>query len=189
MKSDLLLKKYPPLKYILLINNIFFIISKIENKNIENFFSKKFIQALYKRIDNYIIKYLKASWNKIDEITFDDKEIIVYENDNKTLKTTSKELIKKKFSAFNETMKLNQKFQQHIQIIDRKIEQKIIEKNIEYICDRYQKFYDKFSSMDFTKFRTKYLIYNDASEVEQDLRLYFMPDGDNNNNNNNIKLD
>ena len=189
LKSDLLLKKYPPLKYILLINNIFFIISKIENKNIENFFSKKFIQALYKRIDNYIIKYLKASWNKIDEITFDDKEIIVYENDNKTLKTTSKELIKKKFSAFNETMKLNQKFQQHIQIIDRKIEQKIIEKNIEYICDRYQKFYDKFSSMDFTKFRTKYLIYNDASEVEQDLRLYFMPDGDNNNNNNNIKLD
>ena len=78
----------------------------------------------------------------------------------------------------------------HIQIIDRKIEQKIIEKNIEYVCDRYQKFYDKYSQFDFTKFRNKYLIYNDASEVEQDLRLYFLPDGDNNNNNkNNIKLD
>jgi hypothetical protein len=37
-------------------------------------------------------------------------------------------------------MKLNQKFQQHIQIIERKIEQKIIEKNIEYICEREQKF-------------------------------------------------
>ena len=190
LKSDLLLKKYPPLKFILLINNIFFIISKIENKTIENFFNKKFIQMLYKRIENNIEKYLKSSWNKIDEITFDDKEIIVYENDKKTLKTTSKELIKKKFSVFNETMKLNQKFQQHIQIIDRKIEQKIIEKNIEYVCDRYQKFYDKYSQFDFTKFRNKYLIYNDASEVEQDLRLYFLPDGDNNNNNkNNIKLD
>ena len=190
LKSDLLLKKYPPLKFILLINNIFFIISKIENKTIENFFNKKFIQALYKRIENNIEKYLKSSWNKIDEITFDDKEIIVYENDKKTLKTTSKELIKKKFSVFNETMKLNQKFQQHIQIIDRKIEQKIIEKNIEYVCERYQKFYDKYSQFDFTKFRNKYLIYNDASEVEQDLRLYFLPDGDNNNNNkNNIKLD
>ena len=190
LKSDLLLKKYPPLKFILLINNIFFIISKIENKTIENFFNKKFIQMLYKRIENNIEKYLKSSWNKIDEITFDDKEIIVYENDKKTLKTTSKELIKKKFSVFNETMKLNQKFQQHIQIIDRKIEQKIIEKNIEYVCERYQKFYDKYSQFDFTKFRNKYLIYNDASEVEQDLRLYFLPDGDNNNNNkNNIKLD
>ena len=188
LKSDLLLKKYPPLKFILLINNIFFIISKIENKTIENFFNKKFIQMLYKRIENNIEKYLKSSWNKIDEITFDDKEIIVYENDKKTLKTTSKELIKKKFSVFNETMKLNQKFQQHIQIIDRKIEQKIIEKNIEYVCERYQKFYDKYSQFDFTKFRNKYLIYNDASEVEQDLRLYFLPDGDNNNKNN-IKLD
>ena len=184
LKSDLLLKKYPPLKFILLINNIFFIISKIENKTIENFFNKKFIQMLYKRIENNIEKYLKSSWNKIDEITFDDKEIIVYENDKKTLKTTSKELIKKKFSVFNETMKLNQKFQQHIQIIDRKIEQKIIEKNIEYVCDRYQKFYDKYSQFDFTKFRNKYLIYNDASEVEQDLRLYFLPDGENNNKNN-----
>jgi hypothetical protein len=183
LKSDLLLKKYPPLKFILLINNIFFIISKIENKTIENFFNKKFIQMLYKRIENNIEKYLKSSWNKIDEITFDDKEIIVYENDKKTLKTTSKELIKKKFSVFNETMKLNQKFQQHIQIIDRKIEQKIIEKNIEYVCERYQKFYDKFSQFDFTKFRNKYLIYNDASEVEQDLRLYFLPDGENNNKN------
>jgi hypothetical protein len=88
----LLLKKNPPLKYILLINHIFLLLRKI---NIENFFSKKFIQTLYKKIDGYIIKYLKASGNKIDEITFDDKEIIVYENDNKTLKTSSKELIKK----------------------------------------------------------------------------------------------
>ena len=66
-----------------------------------------------------------------------------------------------------------------MQIIDSSLETKIINANIEYICERYKEFYEKYGMIAFTKFRNKYIIYSNESEVEQDLKLYFMPDGGN----------
>jgi len=175
-KSSILIKKYPPLKYLLLINNIYYIILRFQSNEFEQYITKTFIDTLKDKIENYIKEYLKCTWNKIDECTFDDKEVIVYENESKNLKATSKELIKKKFSVFNETMKVNLKFQQHIQIIDRSIEQRLIDENIKYICKRYQDFYDKYNDTGFTRFRNKYIAYMNQGDVEQDLKLYFIPD-------------
>ena len=175
-KSVILIKKYPPLKYLLLINNIYYIILRFQSNEFEEYITKAFIDTLKEKIENYIQEYLKCTWNKIDECTFDDKEVIVYENESKNLKATSKELIKKKFSVFNETMKVNLKFQQHIQIIDRSIEQRLIDENIKYICKRYQDFYDKYNDTGFTRFRNKYIAYMNQGDVEQDLKLYFIPD-------------
>lgn len=178
-KSTVLDKKYPPLRYLLLMNNIYYIYSKIANKALALKFTQDYIDGLSKKIDEYLNEYLKLSWSKVDNITFDDKEVIAYESDGKTLKQTSKELIKKKFSTFNETMKINLKFQQHMQIIDHSLETKIINANIEYICKRYKEFYEKYGIVTFTRFRNKYIIYGNENEVEQDLKLYFMPDGGN----------
>ena len=175
-KSVILIKKYPPLKYLLLINNIYYIILRFQSNEFEEYITKAFIDSLKEKIENYIQEYLKCTWNKIDECTFDDKEVIVYENESKNLKATSKELIKKKFSVFNETMKVNLKFQQHIQIIDRSIEQRLIDENIKYLCKRYQEFYDKYNDTGFTRFRNKYIVYMNQGDVEQDLKLYFIPD-------------
>ena len=90
---------------------------------------------------------MTLSWNKVESVTFDEKEIISYESDGKTIKQTSKEIIKKKFNTFNETMKINLKFQQHMQIIDHSLETKIINSNIEHISKKYQGFYEKYANI------------------------------------------
>ena len=177
-KSTLLDKKYPPLKFIFLINNIYFIRSKIINKPFANYISKSYADVLNNKIKNYIDGYLIASWGKADEITFNEKDnlnSITFDQDGKTLKNSSKELLKKKFATFNDTMKINLKFQQHIQIIDNSLEKMLINANVEYIAQRYQDFYDKYNTLGFTKFRNKYLLYSSSNDVIQDLKLYFMP--------------
>lgn len=175
-KSNMLEKKYPPLRCLLLMNNIFFIKSKLTSKVLNGKFSDEYINGLNEKIENYLKEYLTLSWNKVESVTFDEKEIITYESDGKTIKQTTKELIKKKFNTFNETMKINLKFQQHMQIIDHSLETKIINANIEHISKRYQEFYDKYSNIPFTKFKNKYIVYSGQEDVEQDLKLYFMPE-------------
>jgi len=73
-------------------------------------------------------------------------------------------------------MKINLKFQQHIQIIDGSLEKMLISANMEHIAGRYEEFYNKFNNTGFTKFRNKYIVYNSSSDVSQDLKMYFMPD-------------
>ena len=127
------------------------------------------------KLKKYLNEYLKVSWMKVEEITFDDKDVIAYEKDNKTLKQTSKDLIKQKFSVFNDAMKINLKFQQNVQIVDRDLEKRIIEANIEYIVNRYMEMFEKYGGVVFTKFKEKYMVYTSQEDVEQDLKLYFMP--------------
>jgi hypothetical protein len=177
-KSSILEKKYPPLKYIFLINNVYFIQSKVYNKPINKYVSKTFADSLTNYINSYIQGYLNASWTKVLEITFNEKEggVIQFESDGKTLKNSSKEIVKKKFATFNETMKINLKFQQQIQIIDVSLEKKLIEANIDFIVSRYASLYDRFCESGFTKFKNKYVLYSSANDVIQDLKFYFMPD-------------
>ena len=175
-KSNVLEKKYPPLRCLLLMNNVFFIKSKLSSKSLNGKFSEEYVNSLNEKIENYLKEYITLSWNKVDSVTFDEKEIISYESDGKTIKQTSKEIIKKKFNTFNETMKINLKFQQHMQIIDHSLETKIINSNIEHISKKYQIFYEKYADIPFTKFKNKYIVYTSQEDVEQDLKLYFMPE-------------
>lgn len=175
-KSNVLEKKYPPLRCLLLMNNIYFIKSKLTSKSLSGKFTEEYVNSLNEKIENYLKEYLTLSWNKVESVTFDEKEIISYESDGKTIKQTSKEIIKKKFNTFNETMKINLKFQQHMQIIDHSLETKIINANIEHISKKYQGFYEKYANIPFTKFKNKYIVYTSQEDVEQDLKLYFMPE-------------
>jgi len=70
-------------------------------------------------------------------------------------------------------MKNNQNMQRHIKIIDANLEKSIIRENIDYISSKYQNFYDKFHNCGFTQFKNIYIVYNNATEVIQDLKLYF----------------
>ena len=172
-KSKVLLKKYPPLKNILIINNFFYIHNKITQPPLSEFFQKDYFSQLKNKINSNSKEYLKNSWKKIAEITFNDKNDIVYEKGTNELKATSKEMIKKRFITFNEEMKLNLKIQQHIQIIDKNIEMSMIKNNISYICKRYQIVLDRYKNINFTKNIDKIILYKNVEQIEQELKTYF----------------
>jgi exocyst complex protein 7 len=175
-KSHHLEKKYPPLKYIFMVNNIYFILSKIKQPKLAKFIDKNLPNSLNDRIKSYIKGYLEVTWKKVYEDSFSDKDknLIVFENDNKTLKNASRQLVKKKFSNFNDEMKLNLKFQRQIRIIDNAIEKQIVQANIEYVVPKYQEFFEKYSKLSFTEFQNKYILYQNSNDVVSDLKLYFI---------------
>ena len=107
------------------------------------------------------------------EITFSDKNDIVYEKETGELKATSKELIKKRFITFNEEMKINLKVQQHIQIIDKNIEMLMIKNNISYVTKRYQIVLDRYKNVNFSRNVDKIILYKNTEQIEQELRTYF----------------
>ena len=172
-KANLLLKKYPPLKNILLINNIFYIHSKIVQEPLKLFFDKEYFGKLKEKVNTNSKDYLKNTWKKVVEITFSDNNDIVYEKETNELKATSKELIKKRFNTFNEEMKINLKIQQHIQIIDKNIEKSMVKNNISFVCKKYQIILDKYKNVNFTRNIDKIILYKNIKQVEQDLQTYF----------------
>ena len=172
-KSKILLKRYRPLKNILLINNYFYIHSKIGKQPLSEFFDKNDLSKIKEKINLNSKEYLKNTWKKIAEITFNDKNDIVYEKESNELKATSKELIKKRFITFNEEMKINLKVQQHIQIIDKNIEMLMIKNNISYVTKRYQIVLDRYKNVNFSKNVDKIILYKNIEQIEQELRTYF----------------
>ena len=172
-KSKILLKRYRPLKNILLINNYFYIHSKISKQPLSEFFDKNDLSKIKEKINLNSKEYLKNTWKKIAEITFNDKNDIVYEKETNELKATSKELIKKRFITFNEEMKINLKVQQHIQIIDKNIEMLMIKNNISYVTKRYQIVLDRYKNVNFSRNVDKIILYKNIEQIEQELRTYF----------------
>ena len=172
-KSKILLKKYPPLKNILLINNLFYIHSKISQQPLSEYFDKNDINKIKEKINLNSKDYLKNTWRKIAEISFSDKNDIAYDKETNELKATSKELIKKRFITFNEEMKINLKVQQHIQIIDKNIEKLMVKNNISYVCKRYQIILDRYKNINFTRNLDKIVLYKNVQQVEQELKEYF----------------
>ena len=172
-QSKILLKKYRPLKNILLINNYFYIHSKICQPPLSEFFDKNDFSKLKEKINSNSKEYLKNTWKKIAEITFSDKNDIIYEKETNELKATSKELIKKRFITFNEEMKINLQVQQHIQIIDKNIEMLMVKNNISYVCKRYQIILDRYKNINFSRNIDKIILYKDVQQIEQELKTYF----------------
>lgn len=172
--SYILEKKYPPLKYLFLINNIYFIQSKINKGQLSKFVDNKYIVKLTDKINSYLKMYLNHTWGKVEEITFNNSDLInIFNQDGITLKNSAKEILKKKFSVFNDAMKLNLKNQQNAQVIDQYIEKLIINANISAIVEKYQMLYNKYEDSGFTKLRERFIIYQSESDVMRDLKLYF----------------
>ena len=172
-KSNSLLKKYPPLKNILIINNFFYIHNKIGQEPLVNFFDKDYIANIKKIVNSNSKEYLKNTWRKSIEISFTEKDDIIYDKETNELKATSKELIKKKFSTFNDEMKLNLKIQQHIQIIDKNIENSMVNNNISFITKRYQLLLDKYKDIKFSKNVDRIIIYKNVEQITEELKTFF----------------
>lgn len=172
-KSNSLLKKYPPLKNILLINNFFYIHNKIGQDPLVHFFDKDYITNIKNIVNTNSKEYLKNTWRKSIEISFTEKDDIIYDKETNELKATSKELIKKKFNTFNDEMKLNLKIQQHIQIIDKNIEKSMVKNNISFITKKYQALLDKYKDIKFSKNVDRIIIYKNVGQIAEELNTFF----------------
>ena len=146
------------MKNILLINNFFYIHSKIAKDPLDHFFDKEYFGKLKEKVNINSKDYLKNTWRKVIEITFNENNDIAYEKDTNVLKATSKELIKKRFITFNEEMKINLKIQQHMQIIDKNIEKSMVKNNINFVCKRYRVVLEKYKNIKFTKNEDKIIL-------------------------------
>jgi hypothetical protein len=176
LEAKSVLLKYIPLRYIFLINNVYYVLSKIYQKPFSNYVSKDYSDQLSKKTKTYLEQYIAACWNKVDEITFNKKDnasLLEAISSNKVVKNITREGIKKKFAAFNEQMQVNLKLQQKVKIIDTSLEKMLVNENINYLAERYQEFYSQFNNSGFTKFRNKYIKYESAADVAQDLKMYF----------------
>lgn len=172
--SSVLEKKYIPLKYLFLINNIYFIQNKINKGQFLKFIDRNYSEKLSDKINSYLKLYLQHTWGKVEEVSFNYSDMNnIFNNDGITLKNSGKETLKKKFSTFNDAMKLNLKFQQNAQVIDSNIEKLIVNANINTIVNKYDNLHKKFADSGFTKFKEKYIIYQSESDVIRDLKLYF----------------
>ena len=118
-------------------------------------------------------EYLKNTWRKSIEISFTEKDDIIYDKETNELKATSKELIKKKFNTFNDEMKLNLKIQQHIQIIDKNIEKSMVKNNISFITKKYQALLDKYKDIKFSKNVDRIIIYKNVGQITEELNTFF----------------
>jgi hypothetical protein len=176
LEAKSVLLKYIPMRYIFLINNVYFVLSKVYAKPFSTYISKDYSDSLFKKIKTYLEYYIAASWCKVDEITFNKKEnesLVETVQNTKPIKNITRETIKKKFATFNEQMQINLKLQQRVKIVDPSLEKSLINENINYLAERYQAFYDIFNNSGFTKFRNKYIKYESAADVTQELKMYF----------------
>ncbi len=180
-KSSVFEKTYSPLRWIFLINNTFFIYSKISSNdflkdkyNAYNINSDNSHERLKDKIGEYIDHYINSCWGKnIDEmknLKFETKE------DKKTLKSIVKENIKKVFSSFNETASKHIKIQKQLKIVETSIEKVILEKSIDYLLGEYEKFnseYNNYKALsEDNKINDKYIVYS-SKDLEQEIRLFF----------------
>ena len=180
-KSSIFDKTYSPLRWIFLINNIYFVYMKLTSSdellkkyNEYDINSLNSHEKLKEKINIYIDKYSDQCWGKILEefknFKFETKE------DNITLKSTTKDHIKRVFVNFNDNLAKHSKIQKQLKIIDDSLEKLIYNKNAITIIPAYDDFIFKY--LEVTKLKEennindKYIIYTNQ-DVDQEIKLFF----------------
>lgn len=171
-------KNYSPLRWLFLINNVFFIYSKIKNKqefldsyNSFNINNDNSLEKILSKIEeNYINSYNEACWKKVIE----EFNSVKYEfKENNVLKNSSKENAKKAFVLFNETMSTHLKIQKQLKIIDSQLENSLIESSINYISNEYDKFLSGYLKQPESSLSEKFIKYENSSEIKNDIKMFF----------------
>lgn len=176
-KSVVFDKTYSPLRWIFLINNIFFIYQKIKtNQNLLKKYSESegIIGSLYEKIISYIDSYTLSCWGKVsDEIRNVKWEV---KENGKTLKSNIKENVKKVFSLINETLNKHCKIQKYLKIIDSLLEKEIISKSSLFIKSEYNSFMEKYNAykeMDENNVISEKYVNLSGVEIENEIKLFF----------------
>lgn len=183
-KSLALEKSYAPLRWIFLINNVYYLYSRIkDNSELKNIYNSLDInnseshENIYKKItDEYVSSYLNSCWKKT--VIDIDKISIEYKNESsKLIKNSTKDFIKKIFINFYNIITTHSNIQRQIYIINKNIENLLINNNKKLLVDKYKKVLDVYSKL--VKENTnntiskKYIKYSSSNDFQVELELFF----------------
>ncbi|RUS71635.1 hypothetical protein EGW08_020605 [Elysia chlorotica] len=155
----------PALRPVFMLNNFNYIIKTLTRTGLLDILSKwnPQIATFY---ESQILEQKRdysKSWSKVLHIILEvDKPMSqqrTASQDNTKLKDKERQNIKDRFTGFNKALEEIYRVQKMYAMPDSELRASLIAENKEYMVPRYTLFYEKYSNLNFTKNKAKYLKY------------------------------
>ncbi|GFR90341.1 exocyst complex component 7 [Elysia marginata] len=155
----------PALRPVFMLNNFNYIIKALTRSGLLDILSKwnPEIATFY---ESQILEQKRdysKSWSKVLHIILEvDKPMSQQRaagQDNAKLKDKERQNIKDRFTGFNKALEEIYRVQKTYAMPDAELRTSLIAENKEYMVPRYTLFYEKYSNLNFTKNKAKYLKY------------------------------
>ncbi|KAK7469684.1 hypothetical protein BaRGS_00036313 [Batillaria attramentaria] len=168
----------PGLRPIFMLNNFNYILKSLKrtgllellllwNKDVATYYDEQILEQ--KRI-------YSQSWSKVLHYILEvDKPMSlqrVHMDGTAKLKDKERQNIKDKFTGFNKELEEIHRIQKGYAIPDLELRKRLIQENREFLMPRYQMFHTKYSGLNFTRNRQKYVKY-DVEAVGKMLDSFF----------------
>ncbi|XP_005100181.2 exocyst complex component 7 [Aplysia californica] len=158
----------PALRPVFMLNNLNYIIKSLKRAGLLSF-----LLSWHNEITNYYNSQIleqkrdySQSWSKVLHYILEvDKPMSQQRTNNQDtvkLKDKERQNIKDKFTGFNKELEEIFRVQKTYAMPDTELRQSLISENKEYMVPRYTMFYNKYSQLNFTKNRGKYIKYQPA---------------------------
>lgn len=158
-----------PLSNLFLLNNHQYIVKRLNNPEFKDILNEKFIQQYMDLKKDDEIVYLKSCWDKGLEPL---KDLTIPVEPGKAMKSSNREIIKKKFKGFFDTFQHIYDTQQKYAIPDIELREHMRNLTKNYVVPTYETFLKKYQNSDFTTNKGKYIRYDISTINELFLRLY-----------------
>lgn len=155
----------PALRPVFMLNNFNYIIKALKRSGLLDILSKwnPDIETFY---ESQILEQKRdysKSWSKVLHIILEvDKPLSqqrAASQDHTKLKDKERQNIKDRFTGFNKALEEIYRVQKTYAMPDAELRAALIAENKEYMVSRYTLFYEKYSNLNFTKNKAKYLKY------------------------------
>lgn len=157
----------PGMKPIFMLNNFNYILKSLKNTGLLELLllQNKEVARFYNEQITEQKRIYSESWSKVLHYILEmDKPMSLqraHQMDSTVkLKDKERQNIKDKFTGFNKELEDIHRIQKGYAIPDSELRQQLIAENKEFLVPRYRMFYDKYSVLNFTRNRTKYVKYN-----------------------------
>ncbi|TMW59496.1 hypothetical protein Poli38472_004565 [Pythium oligandrum] len=165
------------LKHLFLANNFAYIANSLprcEDKEIEAQLKTEIKSHMEEMRDRAITQFIQASYQSFETFLCDPKEKLVYAKGGSLLTLESGRLLKEKFARFNTQIEDIHETQSHFIVSEPHIRHQLIQAAVDAIIPRYTSFYEKYSTVHFSKKNSsKYLKYTPRA-AEQLLKELFL---------------
>ncbi|CAG9326826.1 unnamed protein product [Blepharisma stoltei] len=149
--------KQPALCHIFMINNLSFWIRALQDVEIAG--KTELLNKIEKELFSEIEDYARTTWAKLLTILSDNPTIIEFKKQG-VLTRTSRDAVKNKFKQFNAEYSEVFNFHKNFTLYSPDVLDTLRKKNHSLIVPAYREFFRKFTSVDFTTRREKYLLYS-----------------------------
>lgn len=149
--------KQPGLCYIFMINNLSYWVKVLQEVEIscKTELLTRIERELFSEIDDYV----KSTWSKLLSIISDSPTCIEFKKQG-ILTRSSRNAVKNKFKSFNAEFSEVFNYHKNFSLFSTDIVDVLRKRNHALIVPAYREFFRKFTSVDFTTRREKYLLFN-----------------------------